>query len=157
MISDRTIRRDRLVDRGGSALVITMLLLVILTAIGIYAVSISTTEMNLSLNSRVGAVTRNVAESGAFFGIEKIPGTTYPGPFWTVFPPLTVGTNMTAAYEIQSDVSGSPSIQPGYGVNFRFVDVTVWARINSPPSGFETRARVDAVVNYGPIPSGTGY
>jgi len=154
MVSDRTIRRDRLADRGGSALVITMLLLVILTAIGIFAFSISTTEMNLSLNSRVGTVTRYVAESGAFFGIEQVPNTF---PSGTTPPNMTVGANMTAGYTVTSDISGPLSIQPGYGVNFRFADFSVVSRVSTPPTGFTTGARVDASVSYGPIPSGTGY
>ena len=154
MIFDRTKRRDRLADRGGSALVITMLLLVILTAIGIYAVSISTTEMNLSLNSRVGAVTRNVAEAGAYYGIEQIP-VTFPSPGYSP-PALTVGTNMTSSYTVTSS-SGALTILPGYGVNYRFADFTVVSRVTAPPTGFTAMAGVDALVSYGPIPSGTGY
>lgn len=155
MVSDRTIRRDRLADRGGSALVITMLLLVILTAIGIYAVSISTTEMNISLNSRVGTITRNVVEAGAFFGIDAIPNTfdnTAPA-----LQTLTVSTNMTATYRVTSAQAGPLTIQPGYGVNYRFADFDVASTVSSPPSGFTTSARVDASVNYGPIPAGTSY
>ena len=156
MVSDGTIRRDRLADRGGSALVITMLLLIILTAIGIYAVSISTTEMNISLNSRVGAVTRNVAEAGAYYGIEQIP-VTYSAGGGEAIQTLTVGTNMTSSYTVSSGVVGPLTIQPGYGVNFRFTDFNVTSTVSAPPTGFTTGARVDALVNYGPIPSGTGY
>jgi len=156
MVSDRTVRRDRLADRGGSALVITMLLLVILTAIGIYAFSISTTEMSISLNSRVGAVTRYVAESGAFYGIDQIP-VTFSAGGGEVTQTLTVGTNMTASYTVSSGVTGPLSIQPGYGVNYRFTDFSVFSSVSTPPTGFTTGARVDASVSYGPIPSGTGY
>ena len=156
MVSDRTLRRSRLADRSGSALVIAMLLLVILTVIGIFAFSISTTEMNLSLNSRVGAVTRYVAESGAFFGIEQIP-VTYPAGGGESTQTLTVGTNMTASYRVSSGIAGPLTIQPGYGVNFRFADFSVVSSVSTPPTGFTTGARVDASVSYGPIPSGTGY
>jgi len=155
MVSDRTIRRDRLADRGGSALVITMLLLVILTAIGIYAVSISTTEMNLSLNSRVGTITRNVVEAGAFYAIDAIPNTfdnTAPARVL-----LNVSTNMTATYSVTSALGSPLTIQPGYGANYRFADFDVESTIFSPPSGFTTSAKVDASVNYGPIPAGTSY
>ena len=156
MVSDRTTRGDRLADRRGSALVITMLLLIILTAIGIYAVSISTTEMNISLNSRLGTVTRYVAESGANFGIEQIPATFSAGG-GEVSQTLTVGTNMTASYTVSSGVVGPLTIQPGYGVNYRFTDFSVVSSVSTPPTGFTTGARVDALVSYGPIPSGTGY
>ena len=36
-------------NERGSALIITLMLLLILTAIGIYAISISTTEMSIAL------------------------------------------------------------------------------------------------------------
>lgn len=157
MVSDRTIRRDRLADRGGSALVITMILLVILTAIGIYAVSISTTEMNISLNSRVGTITRNVVEAGAYFAIDAIPNTfdnTAPA-----VQTLTVSPNMTATYVVTSALAGPLTIQPGYGTNFRFANFDVVSTVsdNNAPTGFTTSARVDASVNYGPIPAGTSY
>jgi len=132
-----------------------MLLLVVLTAIGIYAFSISTTEMSISLNSRVGTITRNVVESGAFFGIDAIPNTfdnTAPA-----VQTLSVGTNMTATYSVTSLQSGPLTIQAGYGANYRFSNFDVASTVSSPPSGFTTSARVDASVNYGPIPAGTSY
>ena len=49
-----------------------MLLLVILTIIGIYAVDISTTDLDISLHYKIGTITRNVAESGAYVGIDVI-------------------------------------------------------------------------------------
>ena len=60
-------------NERGSALIITLMLLVILTAIGIYAISISTTEMNIALQSRVGTSTLNAADSGANVGVDNIP------------------------------------------------------------------------------------
>jgi hypothetical protein len=157
MVSDRTIRRDRLADRRGSALVITMLLLVILTAIGIYAFSISTTEMNISLNSRVGMITRNVVEAGAFYGIDAVP-TTFDNTAPAVLT-LAVSTGMTATYSVTSAQVGPLTIQPGYGVNYRFADFEVASTVsgNNAPTGFTTSAQVDALVNYGPIPAGTSY
>ena len=135
-----------------------MLLLVVLTAIGIYAISISTTEMNISLNSRVGTITRNVVEAGAFYAIDAIPNTIDNTSLADVrTKTLTVSTNMTATYSVTSAQAGPLTIQPGYGVNFRFADFDVASTVSSPPSGFTTSARVDASVNYGPIPAGTSY
>jgi hypothetical protein len=104
----------------------------------------------------VGAVTRYVAESGAFFGIDQIP-VTFPAGGGEVTQALTVGTNLTASYRVSSGIAGPLSIQPGYGVNFRFADFSVVSSVSTPPTGFTTGARVDASVSYGPIPSGTGY
>jgi len=46
-------------NERGSALIITMMLLLILTAIGIFAISISTTEMSTALQSKTGTATLN--------------------------------------------------------------------------------------------------
>jgi Tfp pilus assembly protein PilX len=144
----------RISERTGSALVITMLLLVILTVIGIYIIDISTTEMDIALHYKVGTITRNTAESGAYVGIEELP-TTYPaGSDCTVT--LTAGTNMTSTYTFQSDLSGPMQMEPGYGTNFMFASYSVVSN-GSAPSGFTGGVRVDAAVTFGPMPSGTGY
>lgn len=144
----------RVSEQRGSALVITMLLLVILTVIGIYAINISTTEMDIALHFKVGAITRNTAESGAYVGIEELP-TTYPaGSDCTVT--LTTGTNMISTYTFQSDLSGPMEMEPGYGTNFMFASYSVISN-GLAPSGFTGGVRVDAGVTFGPMPSGTSY
>ena len=60
-------------NERGSALIITLMLLLILTAIGIYAISISTTEMSIALQSKTGTATLNSADSGANYGIDQVP------------------------------------------------------------------------------------
>lgn len=146
--------KHRISEETGSALVITMLLLVILTVIGIYAVDISTTEMDISLHYKIGTITRNVAESGAYVGIEELP-TTYPaGSDCTVT--LTTGNNMTSTYTFQSDLSGPMKIEPGYGTNFMFANYSVISN-GIAPSGYTGGVRVDAAVSFGPMPAGTSY
>ena len=49
------------------------MLLLILTAIGIYAISVSTTEMSVALQSKAGTAVINSADSGAHFGIDLVP------------------------------------------------------------------------------------
>jgi Tfp pilus assembly protein PilX len=141
-------------NRSGNALVITILILVLLTAVGIYAVSISTTEMNIALNHRVGTITRNTAESGVYFGIAQLP-TIYPaGSDYTAV--LTVGTGMTAAYTVQSNITGASVPEPGFGANYKFAIFSVTSS-GQAPSGFTGGVRVDADVSYGPVPAGTNY
>ena len=142
-------------NRRGNAMIITMMLLVILTAIGVYAVSITTTEMDISLHSRVGTISQNVAEAGVYFGIDAVPITFDSAA--PAFQTLTVGPNMTATYRVTSGISGALVIQPGYGANFRFANYDVTSTLSTPPSGFTASNRVDATVNYGPIPAGTSY
>src|SRR3990172_2991679 len=61
-------------NERGSALVITLMLLLILTAIGIYAIRVSTTEIDVTLQSKVGVGTFHAAEAGGYYGIGQGPG-----------------------------------------------------------------------------------
>ena len=60
----------------GTALVISLLLLVILTALGVYAVSISTSELEMANYTRAGRSALNASEAGAYFGIDTLPVMT---------------------------------------------------------------------------------
>jgi hypothetical protein len=135
-------------NERGSALVITLMLLLILTAIGIYAVSISTTEMGIALHSRVGTATLNTAESGANYGIDQVPNVLTAA--------FTASLVDLSSYTVTSRATGAMTLKPGYGSNFRFADFEVTSQGQAPPQFVATRA-VQAVVNYGPVPVGTMY
>jgi hypothetical protein len=134
-------------NERGSALIITMMLLLILTAIGIYAISISTTEMSIALQSKTGTATLNSAESGAHFAMDMIPN-------------LVTNDNATltdqSRYSVTSWATGGMTLKPGFGANYRFADFGVDSTGNPPPQ-FVGQRRVQAVVNYGPVPVGTMY
>ena len=132
----------------GNALVITMMLLLLLTAIGIYAVSISTTEMNIALHSKVGTATLNSAESGANFGIDQIPAV------WSTA--YTDNLADLSSYTMTSRATGAMTLKAGFGSNFRFADFEVTSQGSAPPQFTATRS-VQVVVNYGPVPVGTMY
>jgi len=134
-------------NERGSALIITLMLLVILTAIGIYAISISTTEMSIATQSKTGTAMLNSAEAGASMGIDQIPNT---------LTDCTVTLPGNTSYVV--DTAGTPnfSIQPGYGANFGFQDFNV-ASQGMGPTGFEGSRSIGAVVSYGPLMLGTMY
>ncbi len=132
----------------GSALVITLMLLLILTAIGIYAISISTTEMNVALQSRVGTTVLNAADSGANYGIDQVPNILTAA--------YTDNLADLSGYSVTSRTTGTLTMKPGYGANFRFADFEVTSRGQAPPQFVGTRS-VQAVVDYGPVPVGTMY
>jgi hypothetical protein len=132
----------------GSALIITMMLLLILTAVGIYAISISTTEMNSALQSKTGTALLNAADSGANFGIDQIPNV-FTTAYATTLPD-------GSSYSGTSWATGTMTLKPGFGANFRFADFAV-VSIGTPPPQFVGRRTVQAVVNYGPVPVGTMY
>lgn len=137
-------------NERGSALVITLMLLLVLTAIGIYAISISTTEMSIALQSKVGTALLNSADSGASFGIDRIP---------TVFPssgPHTDNLVDHSRYSVTSWATGSMTVRSGFGANYRFADFAVRST-GTPPPQFTGQRTVEAVVNYGPVPVGTMY
>ena len=135
-------------NERGSALIITLMLLMILTAIGIYAISISTTEMSIALQSKAGTAILNSADSGANVGIDNVP---------SVFSAAQPGALADGSgYTWTSRATGGMTLKPGFGSNFRFADFEVTST-GTPPPQFVGQRTVQAVVNYGPVPVGTMY
>jgi hypothetical protein len=139
----KTIRNER-----GNAMIITLLLLIILTALGIYAVSISTTEMAMSFQSKAGTIGFNAAESGIFRGYDQVGGS--------VAPTFTISGTLpnSAAYSGTGNMT-SMSLAPGNGGNYRMASYEINTTGNA--SGFAVQRRLQAVVDFGPIPVGTMY
>jgi hypothetical protein len=134
-------------NKRGSALIITLMLLLILTAIGIFAISISTTEMSTALQSKAGTAALNTTESGAHYAIDQIPN-------------LVTNDNATLAdqssYSVSSWATGGLTLKPGFGANYRFADFMADST-GTAPSPFVGQRRVQAVVIFGPVPVGTMY
>lgn len=134
-------------NERGSALIITMMLLLILTAIGIYAISISTTEMKIALQSKTGIATLNTAESGAHYAVDQIPN-------------IVSNDNVTLAdqstYSVSSWATGDMTLKPGFGANYRFADFMADST-GTAPSSLLGQRRVQAVAIFGPVPVGTMY
>jgi hypothetical protein len=136
-------------NEHGNAMIITLMLLIILTALGIYAVSISTTEMSMSFRWKSGAVGFNAAESGVYEGFDLIG----PSLGSTSFPIGNTLPNL-AVYSGGGVLTGM-TVAPGYGGGYRYASY----EINSTghASGFTDQRTVQAVVEYGPMPVGTMY
>ena len=134
-------------NERGSALVITLMLLLILTAIGIYAINTATTEIDVTLQSKVGTVTLNAAEAGTYVAIDQIPLVVSAVPGM-----LSNG----AQYTVTSLFTGQLNILPGYGVNYRFANFQSNSQGNAPPP-FVAQRTIVAVTNFGPVPIGTMY
>ena len=145
----RTKRNRSLGGEKGSALVISLVLLVILTLIGIYAISISTTEFEMATYNKTGKIALNAAEAGAYYAIDYLP-SPLPGA-----PPdnLANGAWYTASW---TDSNVPPDIMVGYGTNYRYV----YFNVNSAghaPDPYVTNRRILAEVGFGPVPYGTMY
>lgn len=130
----------------GAALVIAMLLLVILTAMGVYAVSISTSELEMANYTRAGRSALNAAEAGAYFGIDTLPVmTTATG----------IALSNTTTYDITTTTLET-EVMPGYETGWIRAVFNVRST-GRPPSAYTGMRIIDAGVSYGPVPSGTGY
>lgn len=132
----------------GSALVITLMLLLILTAIGIYAINVATTEIDVTLQSKVGTATLNAAEAGTYYGIDQVPNVLASA--------VSLNLQNQTSYSVTSGLTGALTLRPGYGSNYRFADFAVTSVGNAPPQ-FVAQKTVQAVIIYGPVPVGTMY
>lgn len=68
--------RRRIKDQRGMALIIALIILLVLTLIGISAISTTTYEISLSGNERVGTNAFYAAEAGVEKGLNQIPDST---------------------------------------------------------------------------------
>lgn len=140
----KTIRNER-----GNAMIITLMLLIILTALGIYAVSISTTEMAMSFQWKSGTVGFNAAESGIYRAFDNV-GPTLGSNTWSFGGSLPNGATFTAAGELKS-----MNLAPGNAGNLRLAGYEI--NSTGAASGSAIQRRLQAVVEYGPMPVGTMY
>lgn len=133
-------------DRKGSALVITMLLLVVLTALGIYAVGLSTSGIESASGEERERAARNAAEAGAWHGIDRLPFPLAEGGFL-----LPNG----ARYDVTVLPAGTEPL-PGYDCGWMRATFRIRS-IGIAPRTDRIRRVTEAESAFGPVPSGTGY
>ena len=103
---------DPMNRRRGSAIVLSMLLLVILSALGMYAVSVPVGTGESAGRHHRAAVARNMARAGANAAIARFPVVSPGGsPYVRRIP---VGSNVTGRYSVTSRKAGT-EIGPGSG------------------------------------------
>ena len=142
----RNVNAGRRRGEEGSALVIAMLLLVILTVIGIYAIRVSTSEFGMATQAKMGKISLDAADAGAYAGIDALPVMT-----------AVTGASLPngAKYDYAASALGSEPMA-GYDTNWAQAVFNVRAT-GHPPSAWVGRKMVDAGLGYGPVPAGTGY
>ena len=143
-IAMKTIRNEQ-----GNAMIITLMLLIILTALGIYAVSISTTEMGMAFQWKSGTVGFNAAESGVYRAYDNV-GPALAVSTWSFGGTLPNNATYSATGELKS-----MNVAPGYGSNFRLAGYEVNTTGRAVESALQRK--LQAVVEYGPMPVGTMY
>ncbi len=137
-------------NRRGSAIVLAMLLLVLLSALGMYAVSLPVSVGEGFQQQYPSAVARNMARAGTHAGIALLPGA---------FPDVTpyvrrfaVGPDVTGLYSVTSRKTGGSGNAPGPGEETGFEDYTLVSEGSVSDAG-GARFRVRAEVRYWPYPS----
>jgi type IV pilus assembly protein PilX len=145
--------RKFLRSEKGLALIIALLILLVLTLIGISAISTTTFETNISGNERVGADAFYASEGGIQIGLNQLPDTK----------PIPV----TAIGKDSSCWSGSPQNKnnpqnlksfglypkPGFDVSWSFKRF----QVNTTGMSFKAMKELEVQARFGPFGGGTQY
>jgi hypothetical protein len=132
----------------GSAIVLSMLLLVLLSALGMFMVSVPVGTGESAGRHHRAAVAKNMARAGANAAIARFPLVSPGGsPYVRRIP---VGPNVTGHYSVTSRKAGA-EIGPGPASGFEEYDLVSVGGVTDLPDG---DVRVVARVRYGPDPSG---
>lgn len=134
--------------RRGSAIVLSMLLLVIMSAICLYLVSVPVGTGESASRHHRAAVARNMARAGANAAIARFPVVSDGGsPYVRRIP---VGPNVTGRYSVTSRKAGA-EIGPvsGNGSGFEEYDLVSVGSVTDLPVG---DVRVVARIRYGSDP-----
>jgi len=142
----------RLSDEQGVALVIALIMLLILTFIGISAISTTTFETNISGNERVGTVAFYASEAIFQMGLNQLPDTK-------PMPRTKIGEGSygwSGSLKDKDSTGFTPfgsSPKAGYDSSWAFNRY----QINAIGESFGAMKEVEAQVSYGPFPAGTQY
>lgn len=131
-------------NRKGSALVITMLFLVILTAAGLYAVGLSTSGIESASVADREREAMNAAEAGLYYGIDRLP-----------FLVRERGIDLPngARYDVTVTPAGTVPV-PGYDMGWAQALFRVRS-VGVPPKQARIRKTAEAEAAFGPVQSGT--
>jgi len=130
----------------GSAIALSMLLLVVLSALGMYLVSVPVGTGESSRRHHRAAVARNMARAGANAAIARFPVQSGGGsPYVRRIP---VGPNVTGRYSVTSRKAGAENgTGSAGGSGFEEYDVVSVGGVTDLPEG---DVRVVARVRFGP-------
>jgi hypothetical protein len=135
----------------GSALVVAMLLLVLLSAAGMYVVSRSAIPSgDASHPFHRAAVARNMARAGVHAAIARLPET--PGEGIPYRRRLPVGPNLSGQYSVTIRKTGRETV-PGERGTVSALETYEIVSEGSVPGFPSGTARIRAEVRYGPRPS----
>jgi Tfp pilus assembly protein PilX len=148
------VKRNGFRSEKGVALILALIMLLILTFIGISAISTTTFETNISGNERVGTVAFYASEAVFQLGLNQLPDTK-PIPSSTKIGEDSHGWSGTAKDK------GSPKDLVNFGLHSKAGFDSSWAfkrfQINATGESFLATKEIEAQVSYGPLSAGTQY
>jgi hypothetical protein len=147
------VERNILSNKKGVALIIALIMLLILTFIGISAISTTTFETNISGNERVGTAAFYASEGIYQFGLDQLPDTK-------PIARTKIGEDSYGWSGGPKD-KGSPQSLVNFGLHPKAGYDSSWAfkrfRINATGESFLATKEIEAQVSYGPFSAGTPY
>lgn len=145
--------KNILTDSKGYALVIALIMLLVLTIIGISAITTTTYETAISGNERIGTDAFYAAEAGIQVALNQLPVTT-------PVPRTKLGEESYYWSGSPKDKSSPQYIKP-LGVYPKPGYDTSWAfkrfQANATGESFGATKEIEVQVSYGPLPAGTQY
>jgi len=145
--------REVLGNRRGVALVIALIILLILTFIGISAISTTTFETNITGNERVATDAFYASEAILQMGLNQLPNI---GPIAL----RSIGDDSRGWSGSPRD-KGSPRSALSFGGYPKAGYDSSWAfnryQLNGTGESFGAKKEIEAQVSYGPFPAGTQY
>ena len=148
--------RNRLRNENGVALIIALIVLLILTFIGISAISTTTFETIIAGNERIGAVAFYGSEAIFQYGLNQLPDTKCI--------PLTEIGDDCYGWSGGAKDRESPKDLTSFGLFSKAGYDSSWAfkryQINATGATgepFLATKEIEAQVSYGPFPAGTQY
>jgi hypothetical protein len=145
--------KNILINEKGVALIIVLLMLLILTLIGISAISTTTFETNISGNERVGTDAFYASEAGIQIGLNQLPDTK-------PIPVTAIGTDSSCWSGSPQDKSSPQSLKslglypkPGFDVSWSFKRL----QVNTTGMSFKAMKELEVQARFGPFGAGTQY
>jgi hypothetical protein len=140
-------------NEEGIVLVVTLLILLVLTLIGISAVSTTTFEASISGNERVGTVAFYASEAGVQEGVNKLPDTS-PIP---LKPLGNASSYWSGSLRDKSSPKSLKSLAHYQKLGFD----TTWEfkrfQVNATGESFGAMKEIEVQVSYGPFAADTIY
>ncbi len=145
--------RNILRNKRGVALIIALIMLLLLTFIGISAISTTTFETNISGNERVGTVAFYASEAIFQMGLDQLPNTK-------PIARTNIGED-SYGWSGRTTDKESPKGLTHLGLHSKAGYDSSWAfrryQINATGESFLATKEIEAQVSYGPISAGTQY